>query len=291
MKTKHKSCKAITRLGKKCSRLASKECQKESVCTQHHKLSNQKESKEPKVQVYYTLDDGGNPFKVEIKSFDKPLYNEVSIYKEITDSSEDGYYSYEKVPLATYKAEKVFIGKDLELKDLDGNSILLEIDSKKLSYVHIGATVFSFTAYAKIIDYVSPAENSAYPFAIDVAGNCYLMIEDAIITINEEVKKILQDKHNPNPYKYYYHKGYIQSVYIGNKERYLKYTGADFDSFKKDITQYILSGNNLDIYFMNKDGEKELLTKEKYNSFLENFGIKYGFKPYINKKVIHKRLY
>jgi len=291
MKTKHKSCKAKTRSGRKCSRLANKDCEKENMCSQHYKLSIKKE---PKIQIYYTLDDGGHPFKVEIKSFDNPFYTEASIYKQIPDSEE--YYSYEKDPFATYKVKKVFVGKDLTYEELDGNSILLEIDSKELKYVYIGDTVFSFTAYAKIIDYVSPAENSAWPFAIDEIGNCYLMNEDVVMTINEELKKILQDKINPNPYHEYYYKiGDIGRIYIGNiAERYLSYTGADFDTFKKDIGWNIPNINDLDLYFTNKKyggGDKELLTKEKYDSLVKNFGIKNGFKPYLNKKLIQKRLY
>jgi hypothetical protein len=284
MKTKHKSCKSKTRSGRKCSRLASKDCEKEGVCMQHYKLSIKKSSE---VQIYYTLDDGGHPFKVEIEK------DNVYIYAQnLKESDNQEKNVYEEVPFVTYKAKKVFIGKDLEYKDLDGNSILLEIDSKQLNYVHIGATVFSFTAYGKIIDYVSPAENSAWPFAIDELGNCYLMVEDVILIINEELKKILQDKRNPNPYhNYFYPNNYIRKIYIGNEERYLEYTGKNFDTFKKDSTQYIPNGNNLELYFIKKDGEKEVLTKEKYNSLMEQAGIKKGFKPFLNKHVIHKRMY
>ena len=298
MKTKskthgiHKSCKAKTSLGRKCSRLVGKDCKKEGMCTQHHKMSK-KVTKSPvksKVDTYYTLEDGGNPFKVEIKKIDKSSLYEVSVYKNKL-SEEDGYNSYEKSPLATYKVEKVFIGKDPETNSLDGNSILLELDSKKLKYVFIGATVYSFTAYSKIIDYVSPAENSAYPFAIDENGNCYLNGLDfgsVVLTINEEIKKLLQNKSNPYPYEYYYQNNRILNVYIGNEEKYLEYTGEDFDTFKKYITQNIPNGTELDMYFMNKDGEKELLKKEKYKSFMEKIAEKKGFKPFLEKYILCK---
>jgi hypothetical protein len=296
MKNKHKSCKATTRSGRKCSRLG--HCEKENMCTQHHNMSKEHSSlkhNSPKniksdeliSKIYYTIDDGGRPFKVEIKNFGNPLVNEVSVYKQ---NSED-FTIYDNDPLVTYKAEKVFVGKDPQDKSLDGNSILVEIDSKKLKYLHIGATVFSFTAYSRIIDYVSIAENSAWPYAIDKMGNCYLMVEDAILIINEELKKILQDKSNPNPYhEYYYKYWYIRDIYIGNEERNLNYTSKDFDTFKKDITRYIPNGSNLEIYYMNKDGKKELLTKEKYKNFMDKKAKKNGFKPYLDKHIFCKSI-
>jgi hypothetical protein len=321
MSSKHKSCKSKTRSGRRCSRL----CKKEGMCSQHHRIflegnpskernssksRGSKSSINPKVYVYYTRDNGGRPFKVEISE-----NNTVSIYAQ--DMEEQEKTIFEENPFKIYNPEKIFIGKSILNKmtefsgarddpKRDGNSILLEMNSKKLEYIHIGATVYSFTAYDKIREYVSPVGNSGvpYPYAIDELGNYYLMIEDIVLENNDKIKKAIQDKSkikgpknkikNPefpfNPYTYYYGNTEMhgfenyEGLKIGNQNYFFAFNIEDLDSKKKRF-------DNAEVILIKKDGSEEVMNKESYKALMDRFAKSKGFKNFINKIVIHERMW
>jgi hypothetical protein len=294
MKTKHKSCKATTRSGRKCSRL----CKKEGMCVQHHKIfkSSKSKSLSPKIYIYYTLDNGGRPFKLDISE-----NNTVSIYElNIEESDKQQKDIYEEKAFKTYKPKKIFIGKSIvnEMTEFsgaidnskwDGNSILLEINEKTLEYVYIGATIYSFTAYAKIIEYVSPIGNSSvsYPYAVDELGNYYLMIEDIVLEKKDEIKKKIQEK--SDPYKYYYDNSYMkgfennEKLKIGDGKYTFMFETEDFDKMKKRF-------NNAQISIIKNDGSEEIVNKETYKALMDRFAKFKGFKPFLNKIMIRERL-
>ena len=156
-------------------------------------------------ETYYIHDNGGRPFKVVIE---KPA-NKVSIYKVLDCPELLCLPEYSKEKLLEFQAESMFIGKSPLNKmtefgegygpDFDGNSILLHLTGN--TYVYIGSSIYMFNAYGKIISYTSPVGNNdvPYPYAIDDAGNIYLLIEDAVIENNDRVRSY------GDPYDYYYH--------------------------------------------------------------------------------------
>ena len=93
---------------------------------------------------------------------------------------------------------RVFIGKDpLGNVNLDGNSILVETDTRE--YTYIGHRVYSFSTDSDIVEYISEVGNSdvPYPYAIDSDGKYYLMLEDVI------VNSVPNEQWN-DPYEYLY---------------------------------------------------------------------------------------
>jgi hypothetical protein len=152
-------------------------------------------------------DNGGRPFEVLV---DK---NGVAVYKEVTsadysDDSEEDEGSYYDTPSFVFlNPAKVFVGNspDNEMtrfsggygKEFDGNSILVNTEDN--NYVYIGSEIYSFKSIAKIVEYVSPVGNNdvPYPYAIDVEGNVYLLLEKVALLNGKS--KIKED-----PYQYYY---------------------------------------------------------------------------------------
>ena len=112
-------------------------------------------------QIYYTLDNGANPYKIIINS-----NNNISVY---TNKNQEDDSNYELI--SNYQAKKVFIGSS---QQHEGNSILIEI--AEYSYVFIGNKIVSFLSYNPIVSFKSPIGNSCvpYPFAFDDKGWVYL---------------------------------------------------------------------------------------------------------------------
>jgi hypothetical protein len=190
-------------------------------------------------EKYYTHDNGGLNFQVEIESGTqkkvniyrietlkhfKSLWKKVKIDKthdygfDLETFDQTNIFNYEnremirgKSPLLSYSDfERVFIGQNKKLsKNLeithdpteDGNSVLVKLT--KLEYVHIGIKIFQFTAENEIVKYNSEIGNSdvPYPWAEDVDGNCYLMIENVVVMKND--RKLYEP--NGSPYTFYYH--------------------------------------------------------------------------------------
>ena len=267
-------------------------------------LKAQNLNKKDKSKTYYTHDNGGRPFKVVIK--DKKVY--VYKYKKYDKTTNTDLYSeksikYEKKDY--FKCENIFIGKSPKIKltifsggygpKFTGNSILLQITKNK--YVFIGNKIFSFTTKAEIKKFVSPVGNSdvPYPYAIDMDGKYYLMIESVIINKITNIKK-----YNNDPYEFYYENRTLTNIqnptksnilnikefYIG-KELY-NYTyqpnpGKHFD-WIKTWDDY---GNGMKIIYL--DGSKELLTRKKYIQLNKKIEKHLGFSTF-KKKIIQKRL-
>jgi len=334
----HKSCKAKTRSGRKCRRLGSKDCEKNGMCSQHYKMfknektsvkskeinkkSNKKLSKKQvrnlnqkqvqnlnSMQTYNILDNGGNPFKVEVSNEviisddnDTSIQNIVSIYiRNYIGEDSNGNPAFDDVLFKTYYPTKVFVGKSiinkmtefsgaLDKPKFDGNSILLEIDPINLRYVYIGYEIYSFTAYAKIKEYVSPVGNSQvpYPYAVDELNNYYLMIENIVLEGRKEIEDLVNDK--SDPYDYYYDNSKIggnfediKSLKIGNENYLFTYKIEDYDHMK---TRF----QNQDFYMIKNDDTEELLTKEKYDDLMERFADSKKFMTLLDRTMIHDRL-
>ena len=164
--------------------------------------------------IYYPLDNGGRPFKVEINE-DKHKHV-LDVYGNYQESK-----TYNKKLYST-KYTNIWVGKSPKIemtlfsdgygKKFEGNSILVETGN--LEYVFIGEKIFSFKSIAPIKTYVSPVGNNdvPYPYAVDSDGYIYLMIENVIIHPNEKTKELF-DKCD-EPYSVYYKISHISDPQI-----------------------------------------------------------------------------
>ncbi len=138
-----------------------------------------------KTKQYYTLDNGGHPFIVEIKNEQGPI----NVY--VNNENE---YVYPPIFLHTIKARRIFIGKEspnykykLPNNEGDGNSILIQLDKNK--YRFIGATIYDFeTINGEAIDkLVSNIGNSAVSWPYAVSNNYIYVFElDKIFAIKKK---------------------------------------------------------------------------------------------------------
>ena len=243
-------------------------------------------------ESYQTLDNGGNPFTVKIED------NKVSVYKN--NCNEEGDYELEF--LNEYNPSHIFIGKSIvcpmtifsgarDDPKFDGNSILLELDPNTLEYVYVGESIYKFKAYSKILSYVSPVGNSSvpYPYATDEFYNHYLMIENVVLEMTEKFREKLHE--GKDPYEYYYdnHKiadnfEDIRMLKINGKNYNFTYSTEEFDSF-------VARFNNAQIAMVKYDNIEEYFTKESYTELMNRFAEYRKFNPFINKKIIQKRIW
>jgi len=239
---------------------------------------------------YYTHDNGGRPFRVDI----------TEKYVKVYIGEQDEPY----VLIKTYvNLSQIFVGRSpknamTEFSGgygplFDGNSILIgnNIDGVR-TYVHIGCNIFSFTPYAKIVEYVSPIGNNdvPYPYAIDELGNYYLMIEDVIL-----LKPVLVDE--KDPYWYYYNKTLmtsdlgrhpaiepefpfkdIKEFYIDDEDGYQQYTMRYNMHIRENSTYYIVKTS----------GERIQLTHDMYRDLMAEYAELMGFEP-MKTTLIQKR--
>lgn len=218
--------------------------------------------------IYYTHDNGGRPFKVNIQK----RKNIVTVYQ----------YNQQ---IYKYNPLKIFIGKS-ELDEMteysggygprfDGNSILLQIGEDY--YIYIGESIKSFITISPIIEYKSPVGNNdvPYPYAVDKIGQVYLITENVILKNNPIIQ---------NPYLYYnehYHITpnlsripleqvpdfeEIDTFYVGNR----RYTMTYKQDSEKEYRRLSDKIGMLSILY--KNGEKKILSCEDYVGIIERFG-------------------
>lgn len=254
---------------------------------------------------YYTLDNGGTSFRVEIKD------NQVNVYKRNHNLEFEENEKVYSILIATYNPQKVFVGKspltkmthfsDGHSSKFDGNSMLLYLGN--LEYIHIGNMIYSFTANYEIIKYVSEVGNSCvpYPYAVDKYSYIYLMIEDVVIYAKESQTMI-------DPYRWYYDNHYLTSLRPGRKERtesdnhisWIKDFKIGNDSYafsyhpdpETDYDRISHFGDNNEkttVSVIKFDGHEKILTKKDYVELINQFGMKMKFSKISNKKNIHKR--
>ena len=142
------------------------------------------------MESYDTLDNGSNPFRVEIDS----TFHLVKIFqRKYTPEHFVDYSKTERVEsfheLMTVNFEHVFVGKSPLCKmtetiktygeKFDGNSILVKID--KFNYVFIGHEITRFSTELQddeIIDYTSTVGNNYVPYPTAFGKKCVYMMVD-----------------------------------------------------------------------------------------------------------------
>ena len=131
---------------------------------------NIKKTLSSKTKTYFIHDNGGIPFIVYVSGNNVRIFsNQIDkfyIDRNLLDANyKKNKWSYVKL-IATYNAQKVFIGRSQKSK-FDGNTILLQMTKEK--YIIIANTISQFITKTQIIKYMSPIENNdvPYPYAID----------------------------------------------------------------------------------------------------------------------------
>jgi hypothetical protein len=257
-------------------------------------------------QTYYTHNNGSRSFKVNIST------ECVKVVRGIADATNnyEEYYPEQAEFIRTFRnLNHIFIGHSPKIPmtefsggygDLfNGNSILIGLFKERVqTYIHIGCSIFSFTPYAEIIEYVSPVGNNdvPYPYAVDSLGNYYLMIEYVILlhtpTLKEEV--------GTNPYRYYYDRTLmtidegrippeqpiipyfkdIKEFYMDDEDGYSKYTLRYVPKTRKR--------ENTKLYIIKTTGEKIELTDVMYTDIMAEYGELMSFEPMETTIIQHR---
>ena len=236
-------------------------------------------------KMYETHDNGGRPFLV----FVNDTNNNVLVYKQENaehshSASEDDEPTYSRFPNFIFlNSAKVFVGISPENEmtkfsggygpKFDGNSIL--VNTEHNNYVYIGSEIYSFKSLSKIVEYISPVGNNdvPYPYAIDIEGNIYLMLEKVILLDGKF--RVKQE----DPSRYYYQmlnmKGYapFEKYYVERDEepRLLSYNPEPekrLQGLKKEGRIYIMDGK-----------KKKYIADEEFINIMRNYEEKMGLKP------------
>lgn len=139
---------------------------------------------------YETHDNGGRPFVVELTAHGDA--HDIRVFKNLYNWTTEKY-TQETEPVLDLQNVQVWIGKSPECSTtqfsggagpkFDGNSFLIFSEPNMLRYTFVGQSIFSFKALSPIIAYHSPVGNNRvpYPYAIDMDGKYYLMIENVVL--------------------------------------------------------------------------------------------------------------
>lgn len=203
-------------------------------------------------------------------------------------------YSFDKIFIGISKLNKMTKYSGGHGSKFDGNSILFSLKEEPLKYMFIGKYIFTFFAKSEIVEYWSPVGNNdvPYPYAIDINGNFYLMIEQVYLKLDDEFKddpydeyyklhNILSSKTYPKSFPIYneIHEN-ISQFFIDDEEYNFSWVvdpSEDYDrllNFKRDDDK---GSEDSIISITNTDGNHEILTKERYINIMEAFGKKRGF--------------
>jgi hypothetical protein len=246
--------------------------------------------------TYTTHDNGATPFEITI-----------------TDKHINIHSNYHMCDDISYDAINILIGKSYKNKmteisgyigdEYDGNSVLVHIYDN--TYVFIGFNIFTFTSLCKIIDFVSPIGNNdvPYPYAIDIDGNIYLLLENVILMNTGNLQSKLNDY--DDPYSYYYH--YEKFVNVSGAHNLTNHMYSYFDNINEffiDDDPYTLSyqsdaknhydniiphvGNTMYVKYSG-DNAKYELTKDQYIDIMKRYGEMAGFEHIANVNIIVDR--
>lgn len=125
---------------------------------------------------YYVHDNGGRPFEVIV---DKK--NNIYIYKQSNLNIE----IYDKLVKKFVDVKKIYIGKDSKYKNLNGNTILLELKNGKFVCIMWDIFEFKLEPGDEVVKYFSEVGNSDVPYPVLLGKkNFYSMIEKTFASLN-----------------------------------------------------------------------------------------------------------
>lgn len=238
-------------------------------------------------KCYLTHWNYSRPFSVYIDN----SKNEVHVFENKYHDDD----SYEKIFVATFHPQKVFIGESTLNKmtrfsgghgpDFDGNSILLKMDV--CNYIFIGYKIFSFKSKHDIITFMSHIGNNdiPYPYAIDIKNNYYFLLTDG----NDGILKM---RVNKNPYDKYYkiirgmsESENIEYIYMSDEIFQITAHSHPAKEYERLVERF-----GEPIYIKIKGEERKIISKPEYIELLENYNKKVRLEPLCDLKVIEKKV-
>jgi len=234
------------------------------------------------MKTYYTHNNGGRPFKVEVHT--QPQH--ISVYKERPTYASEEYYSQ---PQYSMDYIRVFIGKSVRNAmtnfsggfgpHFTGNSILIQPTDDRLSYVHVGCSLFSFRTLSPIVKYESPVGNNdvPYPYAIDEEDNYYLLIEGVILLSPMKPQ-------NVDIYTYYYSSSRVPGlemvVRADDPEEEETYWVSISMKPEEDYDRLVGSGQ---LYIREREtGRQTQYTKDEYVAYMQQLCATKGYQPLLS---------
>ena len=218
------------------------------------------------MQVYYTHDNGGRPYKVEIDGDTVQAYLES--YQESTGST----YTNK---VLTKVCDEIFVGKSPLChmteysgghgEEFDGNSILIKPVGED-NYIFIGRMIVSFQSISPIHEFVSMVGNNdvTYPYVKDSENRYYLIIEDVTVEMSQIEEDPYTDYYTSQIfYDYVFHGKTIECFLSGGIPTILRY-----HPFPQETYDYFLNDDGQPS-LRYTDGSEEDLTKEAYVEMME----------------------
>lgn len=140
-------------------------------------------------KTYFTHDNGGRPFAVDIYS------GKIDVVQMVLDDDGRQVRGSKKI---TVPYQKIFIGdkvlRDSRYSSGRGNSFLIELHPGV--YVHVGREVFQFQTRGgeRILKYFSPIGNNDVPYPYAVGENyTYFLLDDDHATVPNHVLDLKKD--------------------------------------------------------------------------------------------------
>jgi len=235
------------------------------------------------MEFYETLDNGGNPFRVQIYAESKF----VEVFK-----------TEEQQIIHVFPYIRVWIGESPENEmtefsggygeEFKGNSILLEVSKTTCNapptakttfeYIFIGDTIFSFQTESRIVDFISPVGNSSvpYPHAKDKKGRQYLMTEKIRVSGN-----IFED-----PYKSWYGPEHERILPLSKDEHFNDVIDNVFCRYSKNGITGALANQKFPLYTQNGSPLRNI---NEVIAEVAAFNKRTGFEPFAGVKELTPR--
>jgi hypothetical protein len=242
---------------------------------------------------YAIQDNGGRPYQVRVYSLPSGHSDKVEVYNE--SSHRDPANS---PALTINNPAEVFIGPNADhpmnarqrdgcTAQFRGCTVLVHLSA--LDYVWIGNRgVLSFAPLSPIIEFESPMGNSnvPYPWALDRAGNYYLMLDDIILQARVGLASDILECGDPCAY-YYRHCTITQvqdeqhSRLRGFREITVFWIGNDMYDLRHkhhaDKNYDRIIGWDEGQMSLLIDGQKVVLDRDSYIELMEAAGMYMGF--------------
>ena len=229
-----------------------------------------------------THDNGSRPFKVVLH--DKTYVIYVGTYDEkahtydYVDVTQNGAYKHAFVPP-------------------EPNSILLQISEH--IYMYVGHEIYTFRPKAPIAHYHSPMGNSdvPYPFAVDVKGNGYFMLDRASVPLPESEQKKTDAypffyrlmQMTPNRNSFDKDGRIIPEMPIIDSGIYSFF--IDKDEFCLTVQHSFREENAQKPHFIQRNLSNTLdsITRHQLKQEIKQFKHRIGYEPFSHLKILHER--
>lgn len=243
--------------------------------------------------IYLTHDNRGRPFEVRVGT-------KTVTVSRTTDTVAGDTMVEEKPWSKTFTTSQTFVGRSKLNKMtswsggagpyFDGNSFLL--CTGELEYVFVGHEIFSFKSLDPIVKYCSPVGNNdvPYPWAVDRAGNVYLMLDKVVMLASAERDAACKAPNDPYTCYYYDQRKWSDAPFewfLGEEEQPHE---MSYTAFPQKRHAGLVDGNpwsSMSIKYPNEG--KRLLEEEEYCKLMKELGEAKRFQPMEEVEMIHAR--